>query len=111
VWTTKFPSGKVAYCTSSFRMGGVASMRANAEHGWFELDPAYFYGGNKGRRSDGKEIRFPETDRFADEMDDFAQCILENKPSRVEGEEGMRDVRILMAIYESARTGKAVKLA
>lgn len=111
VWTAKFPSGKVAYCTSSFRMGGVASMRANAERGWFELDPAYFYGGNKGRRSDGKEIRFPETDRFADEMDDFAQCILENKPSRVEGEEGLRDVRILMAIYESARTGKAVKLA
>ena len=44
-------------------------------------------------------------------MDDFAQCIMNNKPSKVSGEEGLRDVKIMMAIYESARTGKAVKLA
>lgn len=110
VWTTRFPSGIVAHCASSFRFGRAQNMRVNAEKGWFELDPAYFYGGNKGRRSDGQEIKFPETDRFADEMDDFANCILENKPTLVSGEEGLRDVRILMAIYESARTGKAVSL-
>jgi predicted dehydrogenase len=28
----------------------------------------------------------------------------------VSGEEGLRDVRIMMAIYEAARTGRAVKL-
>jgi len=110
VWSTKFPSGVVAHCTSSFRLGAVQHMRANAERGWFGLDPAFFYNGNRGRRSDGQEITFPETDRFADEMDNFAQCILTKKPSRVAGEEGLRDVRILMAIYESARTGKAVAL-
>jgi predicted dehydrogenase len=110
VWTTRFPSGVVAHCSSSFKVGKAQNMRANADRGWFELDPAYFYGGNKGRRSDGQGIRFPEMDRFAAEMDDFADCILENKPSIVSGEEGMRDVRILMAIYESARTGKAVSL-
>ena len=43
-------------------------------------------------------------------MDDFAQCILNNKPSKVPGEEGLRDVKIMMAIYESIRTGQAVKL-
>jgi predicted dehydrogenase len=43
-------------------------------------------------------------------MDDFAQCILENRPTRVPGEEGLRDVKVMMAIYESARTGKAVNL-
>ncbi|HKE96466.1 MAG TPA: Gfo/Idh/MocA family oxidoreductase, partial [Povalibacter sp.] len=111
VWTTKFPSGTVAHCGTSFRMGGVQHMRADCEKGWFSLDPAFYYGGNHGMRSDGQEIRFPETDRFADEMDDFAQCILEKKQSKVSGEEGLRDVRILMAIYESARTGKAVSLA
>lgn len=44
-------------------------------------------------------------------MDDFAQCILNNKPTKVPGEEGLRDVKIMMAIYESVRTGKEVKLA
>jgi len=82
----------------------------NAERGWFELDPAFFYDGNHGRRSDGQEIRFPEIDLFAAEMDDFARCILDNQPTKVPGEEGMRDVRIMQAIYESVRTGKAVAL-
>jgi predicted dehydrogenase len=49
--------------------------------------------------------------QFAAEMDDFSQCILGNKPTIVPGEEGLRDVKIMMAIYESARTGKPVKLA
>jgi predicted dehydrogenase len=111
VWTTRFPSGVVAHSSTSFKVGQVQNMRANAERGWFELDPAFFYGGNKGRRSDGQAISFPEMDRFAAEMDDFAECILENKPSRVAGEDGLRDVRILKAIYESARTGKPVSLS
>ncbi|HEY5803769.1 MAG TPA: Gfo/Idh/MocA family oxidoreductase [Lysobacter sp.] len=111
VWTTRFPSGVVAYCSTSYKAGRIQNLRVNAERGWFELDPAFFYGGNRGRRSDGREIRFPEVDMFAAEMDDFAQCILENKPTRVPGEEGMRDVRIMQAIYESARTGRAVSLA
>lgn len=111
VWTTKFPSGVVAYCGTSYKAGRIQNLRVNAERGWFELDPAFFYDGNHGRRSDGKEIRFPEIDLFAAEMDDFARCILENKPTRVPGEEGLRDVRIMQAIYESARTGRAVSLA
>ena len=44
-------------------------------------------------------------------MDDFAQCILNDTPSKVPGEEGLRDIRILMSVYESIKTGKAVKLA
>jgi predicted dehydrogenase len=61
-------------------------------------------------RSDGKAIDFPQTDQFAVEMDDFAQCIMQNKASRVSGEEGLRDVALMMAIYESARSGKAIDL-
>jgi predicted dehydrogenase len=48
---------------------------------------------------------------FAAELDDFAQCVMKNQPTRVPGEEGLRDVNIMMAIYESVRTGKAVSLA
>ena len=43
-------------------------------------------------------------------MDNFAQCILTNATSKVSGEEGLRDVRILMAVYESIKTGQPVKL-
>ncbi|HET7179970.1 MAG TPA: Gfo/Idh/MocA family oxidoreductase, partial [Chryseosolibacter sp.] len=46
----------------------------------------------------------------AAQLDDFAFCIQNNTPSRVPGEMGLRDVEILMAIYESASTGKTVEL-
>jgi predicted dehydrogenase len=109
-WQAKFPSGALAVCTASYNLPTAARFRGTAERGWFELDPAFFYDGNRGRRSDGKEIALPNGDQFAAEMDDFARCILEDRPSKVSGEEGLRDVRIMMAIYESARSGRAVAL-
>lgn len=110
LWQAKFPSGVVANCTTTYNGMGIAHYRAHTERGWFGLDPAYFYGGIKGMRSDGKPIALPNIDQFAAEMDDFAQCILSGKRTRVPGEEGLQDVRIMMAIYESVRTGRAVEI-
>ena len=81
-----------------------------AEKGTFGLDPAYNYNTSRGTRSDGQAIGASSVNQFAAEMDDFSQCIQQNKPSKVDAMEGLRDVKIMMAIYESARTGKPVKL-
>src|SRR5271154_1222320 len=95
LWQAKFPSGAVSNCGASYNAAPVGYFRALAEHGWFGLDPAFNYDGIRGMRSDGKPIEFPSIDQFAAEMDDFAQCILEKKPSKVAGEEGLRDVKIM----------------
>ena len=44
------------------------------------------------------------------QIDDFARCILENRDTRVPGEMGRRDMVIIDAIYEAARTGKRVEV-
>ncbi|MGA3284923.1 MAG: Gfo/Idh/MocA family oxidoreductase [Verrucomicrobiota bacterium] len=111
VWQTKFPSGAIAHCCATYRAPGLAHFTAYAQKGWFKLDPAFLYSGIQGQRSDKQEIHLPAIDQFAAEMDDFAQCILNNQPTKVPGEEGLRDVKIMMAIYEAARTGKTVSLA
>jgi predicted dehydrogenase len=111
VWHMKFPSGALANCTTSYNASGLGRVRVDAQRGWFELEPAFNYTGLRGRRSDGKAIEFPPASHFVAEMDDFAQCILEKKATRVPGEEGLRDVRIMMAIYEAARTGRTLALA
>jgi predicted dehydrogenase len=110
VWQAKFPGGAVSHCGASYDAAPAGYFRVLAERGSFGLDPAFNYDGIRGMRSDGKPIEFPPTDHFAVEMDDFAQCILQKKPSKVSGEEGLRDVKIMMAIYESARTGRPVDL-
>ena len=105
-----FPSGLVSRCETSY-VYGVNKFTATAARGAFGMEPAFNYTGNRAWRSDGAPLRFDEIDVFAAEMDDFARCILDGRPTKVPGEEGRRDVRIMMAIYESARTGKAVALA
>lgn len=109
-WELKFPSGVIAYCSTTYKVMGINRFTAYADRGSFGLEPAYNYGAPRGRRSDGAELRFDPVNQFAAEMDDFAQCILNNKPTKVPGEEGLRDVKIMTAIYEAARTGKSVKL-
>jgi predicted dehydrogenase len=110
IWQMRFPSGAVANCSSSYEAAITTRFRVYAEKGSFGLEPAFFYSGNRGTRSDRKEINLPSDDMFKLEMDDFSRCIIENRASKVSGEEGLRDVRIMMAIYEAARTGRAVKL-
>jgi predicted dehydrogenase len=110
-WQTKFPSGVITNCTATYNANGLNYFKVFADRGWFELDPGFGYSGIHGRRGDGQAIQFPGVDQFAAEMDDFAQCILENRPTKVPGEEGLCDVKIMMAIYEAARTGKTVKLS
>jgi predicted dehydrogenase len=113
LFTLRFPSGIVANCASSYATG-LNRFRAGAERGWFEVSPALNYVGIKGRVSEKgvtKEFDFPATDHFAVEMDDFADCILNNKQTRVPGEEGRRDLRIMTAIYEAAAAGKVISLA
>jgi predicted dehydrogenase len=110
VWDMKFPSGAVARCASTYKFSGMQRFTAFADDGWFELNPAFNYSGIRGIRSDGQTIEYPQIDQFTAEMDDFAQCILENRPTRVPGEEGLRDVKIMEAIYESAQTGKTVQV-
>ena len=109
-WELKFPGGVLAYCSTTFKVRGINRFTLFADGGSFGLEPAYNYSGIRGRRSDGKELKFDSIDQFAAEMDDFAQCILNNKSSKVSGEEGLRDVKIMTATYEAARTGRTVKL-
>jgi predicted dehydrogenase len=112
LFTLKFPSGIIANCASSYG-AGLNRYRASAERGWFEVQPALNYQGIKGRmrtESGPKDWDFPQIDQFAAEMDDFADCIISDKQTRVPGEEGRRDVRIIEAIYKAAATGKTIAL-
>lgn len=109
-WQMTFPSGGIAYCSTSYNVNGINRYTAYADKGWFGLDPAYSYGGIKGKTSKGP-IDFPQIDQFAAEMDDFALCILENRQSKVSGEEGLRDLKVIEGIYKSIKSAKTVPLS
>lgn len=107
-WQMEFPGDVTVDCETSYARN-MSYIRAQTADGEFELAPAYGYGGIQGNTSEG-EMNFPQVNQQALQMDAFADCILNNKKTRVPGEMGMRDVRILMAIYEAAETGKRIPL-
>jgi predicted dehydrogenase len=109
-WQLKFPSGLITESSCTYAFNGLNRLTALADNGSFGMDSAFSYNGIQGRRSSGKWPVFPPMDQFAAEMDDFAQCILNNQPTKVPGEEGLRDLKIMMAIFEAAKTGKTVNL-
>jgi len=107
-WQAKFPSGVVVNSISTYNANGFQGFRAATTKGWFGMDPAYYYGGNRGKRSDGPDINIPVPDQFALELEDFADCVLNNRPTKVSGEMGLSDVKYLMAIYDSVKKGRPV---
>jgi predicted dehydrogenase len=111
LWQAKFPSGVVSNSICTYSANGLAGFRAATTRGWFAMEPAYFYNGNRGRRSDGTEINLQAPDQFATELDDFADCIINNRPTKVPGEMGLADVKVLMAIYESIKKARPIALA
>jgi len=109
-FTMTFPSGLVASCVSTYA-AHVSRVDVATDTGHFGLEPALYYHGIKGFRSDGKPFAFADMDQFGAEMDDFAICVRDGKPTRVPGEEGLRDVRIIDALYRSAASGRDIKLS
>ena len=74
--------------------------------GWFELEPATSYTGLRMRVRRGnvtEERDLPQRDHFALEMDHLSECVMENKEPLTPGEEGLRDLKLMMAIYASSR--------
>ena len=107
-WTMKFPSGAVASCTTTY--GGVLSgyFRVHGSKAEMVAQPAFNYDGlhlevsayGPPLISESNPARDPY--QFLAEADHFAECILENKEPVTTGEEGLRDMRLMEAIYRSA---------
>ena len=103
-WQLEFANGALADGYASYNDGGD-SFHSDAKGGWFEMDPAYIYGGLRGATSKGPLNFKPDVCQQALQMDDFADCINTGRASPVPGEMGRRDLCIIEAIYGSAAAG------
>lgn len=108
-FTLEFPSGAVADCMTSFVKPGN-KLDVNCENGWYRLEPMSAYTGVQGVTSDGRKLDKEIVDQQARQMDDDALAITNDSPVMVPGEEGLRDIRIVRAAFESAEKGKRIEL-
>jgi len=110
----RFPEERIATFTCSFGAADVSRYTLIGTEGLLTADPAYEYAMEiKHHLTIGEKTKtrtFPKRDQFAPELIYFSDCILNNKEPEPSGLEGMADVRIVQAIYESAKTRRVVEL-
>jgi predicted dehydrogenase len=106
-WTMKFPSGILASCGCSYGQRGPSFLHINGEKGNYEIDPAYNYDSVHVRGEvDHKQVddlsplKLPY--QFTIEAEHFADCIRNNKEPESPGEEGLKDMIAIEAIYKAA---------
>jgi predicted dehydrogenase len=110
----RFDGERLAAFVTSFNAADTASYRIVGTKGDVRVDPAYEYSeglaydltieGKTRHKAIGKR------DQFAPELLYFSDCIRRNREPEPSGREGLQDVRIVRALYESAETGKVVQI-
>ncbi|WP_207510917.1 Gfo/Idh/MocA family protein [Longitalea luteola] len=108
--TLEFPGGVMADIKTSFGEN-INFLNITCEKGEVKVQPYSSYNGQNATSPLGT-INHPYSIPFqqAKQMDDDALSIMQKKPMLVPGEEGLRDIRIVEAIYKSANTKHRVKL-
>jgi predicted dehydrogenase len=109
----RFPSGVLANGISSYGASVHSRFQATTPNGFFELQPANNYTGLRMYAGHGNtldEVMLEPVDHFAAELDHMSGCVMENKTPLTPGEEGLRDLKIMTAIYQAAQSGATVKL-
>jgi predicted dehydrogenase len=108
-WTMKFPSGITASCGCSYGQYGPSFLNINGDVGYLQLDPAFLYDGVHLRGRAGGQVidqlgagKAPF--QFTLEAEHFADCIRNDREPESPGEEGLRDLLAIEAIYKVAGT-------
>lgn len=106
-----FPGGAVASCLSTYNMNNLDKFFLNGSKGFAEMQPSTGYGPIKGRTHKG-DLNQPVVVHQTLQMEEMSEIILNGKQPvvPVDGEEGLRDLKIMDAIYLAARTGKKIDL-
>ena len=115
-WTFLYPSGLIGQGFSSYS-SNHNHIRLTGDNGWIDLEPGTSYEGQhmRVRRGwdDPQDVtppKGPGANQFAAQLDHLAVSILENREPMAGGGEGLQDLRLIEAIYRSAKEGRAVTL-
>lgn len=110
----RFPRERLTIFTCSFGSTDIGYYDLVGTKGHLRLENAYEYLGEMKCLTtiDGKETEtiFKPGDQFAPELIYFSDCIINDHAPEPSGKEGLADVRVINAIYESAEIAQAVRI-
>jgi len=113
--TLRFPGDRIAQFLVSFGAADIDSYRVVGTKGDVALEPGFkFETATRmilNRAGETIVRQFPQIDQFGAQTAYFSDCILAGTRPEPDGEEGLADVRAMLAIEAAARTGTPQKIA
>jgi glucose-fructose oxidoreductase len=110
----RFPKDRIASFTCSFGAADRSVCEIVGTKGSVTMDPAYEFAAGLAYKlrigSRERERHFGKSDQFAPELLHFSDCVLQNREPEPSGEEGLADVRVILAIHQSIESGRWVEL-
>lgn len=110
----RFPNDRLASFSCSFGAARGSAYEVVGSRGMLRVAPAYGYAEDLALHLtvEGKSRQrvFPQRDQFAPQLIYFSDCIRSDSEPEPSGQEGLIDVRIIEALYQSARTARVVSL-
>lgn len=112
--TLRFPGERLASFVVSFGAASAAQYQVFGTEGALTLDCAYEYVEDitltVKTPAETRRRTFHERDQIAAEISYFVDCVRQGVEPEPSGREGLADVRIIEALFESARSGRTVTL-
>ncbi|MGZ3695524.1 MAG: Gfo/Idh/MocA family protein [Bdellovibrionota bacterium] len=112
--TVRFPGDRLASFICSFGAADRASYELVGTKGSVRLEAAYEYKMARELRlkvgDKNQTLKFKKSDQFAAELIYFSDCVHFNREPEPSGYEGLADVRVILALQESMRTGRVVSI-
>ena len=116
-WLMRFPSGAMANLSTSYGIHRASRLAVNLDGGTLVLENAFPYKGQRLLQIKAQDqleteavIQVSPKDHFATEMDHMADCVLKSETPRTPGEEGLRDLMLMEAIYRAAESRTSVRV-
>jgi xylose dehydrogenase (NAD/NADP) len=112
----QFPGGALASFECSFRTPYRASYEVIGEHGRIEVIAPFITNNNETLivlhtpDDRAQTYAFPATDQYALMVEHFAECVMDRLPLRYSPSEGRAQMHVIDALYESAGTGRVVRV-
>jgi len=107
-WTMKFPSGALATCSTTYGANQPGEFTVYGSRGVLRMENAFGYQGQHliARPQGEPVIDFSPDEKdpahFPRLADHLAEAVLQNQPLKASGEEGLQDMKLIAAIYQSA---------
>ena len=105
-WQMGFPNGAIASCATTYNFSYFERLYVIGEKGSVELSPAFGYGPIKMKTNKGIIEKDISKMHQTWQVDGMADCILNGAAEpNIDGYEGLKDMKVIEAIYKSIALG------